>query len=127
MPIPKTGSFSFKWKIIKAYSKNSSIFIGIIPKELRNYRVSHFHRQAFSILGKKGLIFSNKRDGFHFGENDVIEVTVDRQQSSIKWKIEAKDLQARVVDKLIAQLDFVPFIQMLEKGDQIEWLGYQTK
>ncbi len=49
-PIPKTGTFSFKIKILDCHNEHSSrsthcaIFVGVIPPKFKNYRTSHFSR-----------------------------------------------------------------------------------
>lgn len=65
-PIPKTGVFTFKIKILKSSNEVwtnsnscSAIFIGIIPPEFKKQRVSHFSHQAFTFFGKKAKSYPN--------------------------------------------------------------------
>lgn len=133
-PVPKNKVFGFRWRIVKSHDEhkshrlNSAIFIGITPKEARNYRVSHFHRNTLSMLGSKSKIFPIEREGFNFGMGDVVEVIVDRTERSIEWRIVERGLSRKVVDKVLgSDQEYFPFVQMLQKDDQIEWLGSWTQ
>lgn len=59
---------------------------------------------------------------------DVVEVIVDRTERSIEWRIVERGLSRKVVDKVLgSDQEYFPFVQMLQKDDQIEWLGSWTQ
>ena len=119
------GEYKFFMKVIK--SVNNCVIVGIVDKEKqKNHRYSWFSGNAICYNGEDGSISYGTKNGEYkgiqrgkgFKEGDEVSVEVFFEKGKIKWCVNGKEV-AFVDSPLLKRRNFVPYIELFNKGDKV--------
>lgn len=120
--VPYDQEYSFIVKIVRSDQK--TIMIGVVDyQKQRQKQFSYNSNNAVCYNAKAGNKWPGAvNEGSGVGVGETVEVRVDRKNSTIGWYVN-NEQRARHESKMLGEKNrvFVPFVEMYEVGDIIEW------
>lgn len=119
--IDSQNIFSFTIRIIRTL--DAFILIGVIDSSRKNDKKSVMMASAADYEGITGRIYPEwVQQGYGFKQGDIVETVVDLGRKKIKWIVNGY-LQAVSKGPTTEGPTFVPYIEMYDNEDSVEWLG----
>ena len=124
-PIGPNESAKFKLRVTKTQSRH--IMIGVVDyAKQKDQRNSYGTGNALCYYGINGQKYpEGAQEGDGFKEGDVVEVEVNRANSTVKYSVNGTP-KATHSNNILADNTrvFHPFVDMYNQNDAVEWLIY---
>ena len=112
-----------KWKI-QLRKRTSSILFGIVPNDI-NIEANENWKKGYITnadnFDKHNLGVCQKLNSCSAVEGNVIEIIANLEKCEISFYLNGKDLGI-FCDNIIKDIDYVPFVEILNKGDEVTLL-----